>query len=544
QSSVFSSKHSVIMVPIRFLFLAVASVALIGGSQSANILGLFPSLSPSHLIIQMSVAKVLAEKGHNVTVVTVLKPVVNHKSINVITVPLTKEEAQQMSDTIKEMSRSDNSNMVLAMLRMSGQMDFMFKKMAEALQQDTVRDLYLNKDNKFDLVLSGYFMNDFQLGFARKVNAPVIIVATMPPNQMLNPFIGNPLEVSYVPSMDDSIEKGKGMSFRQRMRGLVASLSFRVLQYIFDRNNRNLYKDLFADDPSMPELSELTKNTSMIFFASHALSEGPIRPNVPAAIEIGGIQVKDKPDPLPQNMADFLGNATNGAILLSLGSNVKGSHIRPDTVTKMFNVLSKLKQRVIWKWEDLEQTPGQSDNILYSKWLPQDDILAHPKVKLFINHAGKGGITEAQYHGKPMLSLPVFGDQPGNAEGMVKKGFGLTQSLLTLEEQPFLEAIQEILTNPKYAQKVATFSSLYRDRPMSSRELVVYWSEYVIRHHGAAHLQSPLVHMNCIAANNLDLYALIAVILVVILLLFKALVKCIYRKIVSKSKTAKKQKTH
>ncbi|XP_017033758.1 UDP-glycosyltransferase UGT5-like [Drosophila kikkawai] len=532
------------MATNRFLFLAVAIVALIGGTQSANILGLFPSLSTSHLIIQMSAAKVLAERGHNVTVVTVLKPVVTHKSINEIIVPLTKEEAQQMSDTIKEMSRSDNSNMVLSMLRMSGQMDFMFKKMAEALKDDRVRDLYLNKGNKFDLVLSGYFMNDFQLGFARKVNAPVIIVATMPPNQMLNPFIGNPLELSYVPSMDDSVEKGKGMSFRQRMSTLVASLSFRVLTHIFDRNNRNLYKELFADDPNMPELSEMVKNTSMVFFASHALSEGPIRPNVPAAIEIGGIQVKDKPDPLPQNMADFLGNATDGAILLSLGSNVKGSHIRPDTVTKMFNVLSKLKQRVIWKWEDLEKTPGQSDNILYSKWLPQDDILAHPKIKLFINHAGKGGITEAQYHGKPMLSLPVFGDQPGNAEGMVKKGFGLTQSLLTLEEQPFQEAIQEILTNPKYAQKVATFSSLYRDRPMSSRELVVYWSEYVIRHHGAAHLQSPLVHMNFIAANNLDLYALIAVILVIVLLLFKAVVKYLYKRFVSKSKKASKQKQH
>ncbi|XP_020810167.1 UDP-glucuronosyltransferase 1-6-like [Drosophila serrata] len=531
------------MVSIRFLFLVVAITALIGGTQSANILGLFPSLSPSHLIIQMSVAKVLAERGHNVTVVTVLKPMVTHKSINVITIPLTKEEAQRKSDSIKEMSKNDNSNMVVSMLRMSGQMDFMFKKMAEALKHERVKDLYLNKNNKFDLVLSGYFMNDFQLGFAGKVNAPFIIVATMPPNQMVNPLIGNPLEVSYVPSMDDSLEKATGMSFRQRLRSLFASLSFRVLSHLFYKRNQNLYKDLFADDPNIPELSEMVKNTSMVFFASHALSEGPIRPNVPAAIEIGGIQVKDKPDPLPQNMADFLGNATDGAILLSLGSNVKGSHIRPDTVTKMFNVLSKLKQRVIWKWEDLEQTPGQSENILYSKWLPQDDILAHPKIKLFINHAGKGGITEAQYHGKPMLSLPVFGDQPGNAEAMVKKGFGLTQSLLTLEEQPFLEAIQEVLTNPQYAKKVSTFSSLYRDRPMSSRELVVYWSEYVIRHHGAVHLQSPLVHMNCIAAYNLDLYALIAVILVIVLLLFKALVKCLYRKFVSKSKAAKKQKT-
>uniref|UniRef100_A0A6P4G225 UDP-glucuronosyltransferase 2B17-like n=1 Tax=Drosophila rhopaloa TaxID=1041015 RepID=A0A6P4G225_DRORH len=305
-----------------------------------------------------------------------------------------------------------------------------------------------------------------------------------------------------------------------------------------------IFREVFGDDPNMPEYSEMLKNTSLIFFASHAASEGPIRPNVPAAIEIGGIQIKDTPDPLPQNMADFLGNATDGAILLSLGSNVKGSHLKPDTVVKMFNVLSKLKQRVIWKWEDLEKTPGKSDNILYSKWLPQDDILAHPKVKLFINHAGKGGITEAQYHGKPMLSLPVFADQPQNAEGMIKKGFGRTLSLLTLEEQPFREAILDVLSNPQYTQKVASFSSLYRDRPMTARESVVYWTEYVIRHHGAAHLQSPLVHMNWIAANNIDIYFLFAVILVISILLFKTVVKFILRKFFSKSKKPKKEKKH
>ncbi|XP_017084632.2 LOW QUALITY PROTEIN: UDP-glycosyltransferase UGT5 [Drosophila eugracilis] len=526
--------------PSELFLLVIAFAAFMGDSQGANILGLFPSLSPSHLIIQMSTAKVLAERGHNVTVVTVLKPVVNHKNITVVQVPLTKEEAQQMSDTVGAMSKSDNSNMILSLIRMSGQMDFMFSKMAEALKHDRVRDLYLNKDNKFDLVLSGYFMNDFQLGFAKKVNAPVIVVATMPPNQLLNPLIGNPLEVSYVPSIDGSVEKGKGMTFRQRLSGYVTSVFFEFFNFLTVRRNQRYYKEVFGDDGTLPEYFELLKNTSLIFFASHAASEGPIRPNVPAAVEIGGIQVKDTPDPLPQNMAEFLGNATDGAVLLSLGSNVQGKHLKPDTVAKIFNVLSKLKQRVIWKWEDLENTPGKSDNILYSKWLPQDDILAHPNIKLFINHAGKGGITEAQYHGKPMLSLPVFGDQPGNADAMVKKGFGLTQSLLTLEEQPFREAILEILSNPEYTQKVASFSTLYRDRPMTARESVVYWAEYVIRHKGAAHLQSPVVHMNYIAANNLDIYAIFVVVLVIFVLLLTKLVKIIYKKFAAKPKKQKK----
>ncbi|XP_017152203.1 UDP-glucuronosyltransferase 2B1-like [Drosophila miranda] len=526
---------------VRILLLAVAAVVLIYGGQGANILGLFTSLSPSHLIIQMSAARALAERGHNVTVVSVLKPDITHKDINVIQVPLSKEDTEHLSGLFEKMGKNNDKNMLVAMFRMFGHMRFMFHKIADALKDTRVRDLYVNKDNRFDLVLSGFALNDYQMGFAQKLKAPVIVVATLPPNPLFNYLIGNPEEPSCVPSINDSVEKGKGLSFSQRLSSYMTGIGYKVFSKLAEKQNKKAYKEVFGDDPHMPEYSEMMKNVSLVFFASHAISEGPIRPNVPGVIEIGGIQVKDTPTPLPPNIEEFLGNATDGAILLSLGTNVQGSHLSPDTVKKMFNVLSKLKQRVIWKWEDLDKTPGKSENILYSKWLPQDDILAHSKIKLFINHAGKGGITEAQYHGKPMLSLPVFGDQPANADAMVKKGFGLTQSLLTLEEQPFREGIEEILSNPKYSQAVSTFSKLYRDRPLTARETVIYWSEYVIRHHGAAHLQSPLIHMSFVAANNLDVYVLLAIIFVVFLLLTKAVVKFIIRKLSSKTKKVKKQ---
>jgi len=226
--------------PSKILVLAIAIAAFMDGSQGANILGLFPSLSPSHLIIQMSAAKVLAEKGHNVTVVTALKPVITHKNITLIEVPLTKEESQFMSDSIGEMSKTDNSNMAVCLIRMMGQMEFMFRKNAETLMDDRVKDLYLNKDNKFDLVLSGFFMNDFQLGFARKVNAPVIVVATMAPNPMLNPLIGNPLEISYAGSND--VEKGKGATFMQRLVSYIISCVFGIFTLFSEKRNRNLYK--------------------------------------------------------------------------------------------------------------------------------------------------------------------------------------------------------------------------------------------------------------------------------------------------------------
>jgi hypothetical protein len=37
-------------------------------------------------------------------------------------------------------------------------------------------------------------------------------------------------------------------------------------------------------------------------------------------------------------------------------------------------VFSKLKQKVLWKWET-DTLPGQPKNVMLGKWLPQSDIL-------------------------------------------------------------------------------------------------------------------------------------------------------------------------
>lgn len=57
-------------------------------------------------------------------------------------------------------------------------------------------------------------------------------------------------------------------------------------------------------------------------------------------------------------------------------------------------VFRKLKQRVIMKWES-ETLAGKPNNVMINEWLPQDAILAHPNVKLFISHCGLGSVAEA-----------------------------------------------------------------------------------------------------------------------------------------------------
>ncbi|XP_064553577.1 UDP-glycosyltransferase UGT5-like [Drosophila montana] len=489
-------------------------------ARGANILAVFSCAFPSHLIVEISMAKVLAENGHNVTVITTLNPHVTHKNINLIYIPLTKEEQLSQDASIASMVERDNSKMISALFRLRDQVSFAFEKNRNVMKDRRVIDLYENTDNQFDLVMIGYFLNDFQIGIAQKLKVPVVIATSMYQWEIFESMLG-------------SVQAKGSSTFSERLDNLIVSYVLRLFTYVIELDNAKAYKELYGNDPSMPAYADLNKNVSLVLFNSHSFSEGPIRSSVPAVIEVGGIQIKDKPDPLPLKFANVLSDAKDGAILLCLGSNVRGSHLKPSTVKKMFNVLSKLKQKVIWKWEDLNKIPGKSENILYSEWVPQDDILAHPKIRLFINHAGRGGINESQFHGKPMLSLPVFGDQPANADKMVKDGFGLSMSLLTLEEQPFHDKIIEVLENPEYTQKVKAFSKLFRDRPLTASQSVLYWTEYVLRHHGAPHLQGPLVHMGFIAANNLDVYAFLTSILIFIIFSCQFIVKFVYRKLAS-----------
>ena len=54
-------------------------------------------------------------------------------------------------------------------------------------------------------------------------------------------------------------------------------------------------------------------------------------------------------------------------------------------------------------------------NIRVQQWLPQQDLLGHPAVKLFLSHGGIHSMYEARWHSKPMVLVPIATDQFDNA---------------------------------------------------------------------------------------------------------------------------------
>uniref|UniRef100_A0A6P4FHJ2 UDP-glucuronosyltransferase 2B15 n=1 Tax=Drosophila rhopaloa TaxID=1041015 RepID=A0A6P4FHJ2_DRORH len=341
-------------------------------TEGANILGVFTSHSPSHLIIHMSILKTLAEKGHNVTVVSAMPPKVTHKSIKHIVVPMSAEDEKILSDGMSGMVR-EKPSIWTTMKSIFSSLSLLIDRQVDVLEDPRFQELYLNKGNKFDVVFVGFFFNSYQVALGARFNCPVIVSWSGPPMLMVNEMLGNP-ELSTVPQMQIAVAAGKPMNFKQRVQNFASTVGFNALNLYLNHRYNGFYKRLWGNDKSMPSFEVAKRNVSLAFCNGHAISEGPIRPNVPGIIEIGGIQIKSKPDPLPEDIKEFLEKGKHGAILFSLGSNLKGEHIQPHVVETIFKALSSVKQQVIWKWDDTKNTPGKSANILYKKWLPQDDI--------------------------------------------------------------------------------------------------------------------------------------------------------------------------
>lgn len=137
---------------------------------------------------------------------------------------------------------------------------------------------------------------------------------------------------------------------------------------------------------------------------------------------------------------------SNGVIYFSFGSVVKATHLPKYHIFMFLRQLSKLKQKVLWKWES-DDLPVLPSNVIVSKWFPQVDILGHPNCKLFISHGGIHSTEEAIYYGVPMLAIAIFGDQLYNSIMMESRGAAIRLKYTDLTEDNFADSLEMILFN-------------------------------------------------------------------------------------------------
>ncbi|GAB0091279.1 uncharacterized protein DMENIID0001_060990 [Sergentomyia squamirostris] len=366
------------------------------------------------------------------------------------------------------------------------------------------------QEETFDLVFIEIFLFDYLVGLGDHFKCPVIGFYSGLIDDKINDLSGNPMSVASVPH--SLLGNMKKMDFITKLKTFLQSVIVKIISDVLTAISESCYKSNFPY-PKYRPYYEMRKNISLFFINEH-VSVDTARALVPNVIPVGGLNIKSKPDQLPQDIQIFMDNAKDGVVYVSFGTTHTCANItKTDYILR---TLTKLKQRVLIKWgSDVQlDTP---ENIMIKNWFPQQDILAHKNLRVFITHGGIKGITEARYHAVPIIGVPIFADQFTNVDTAVKEGWGLLLRLKDLNEESLLIALSEVLNNPKYKEAALKMSSLYRDRPKSAMDTAIYWTEYVIRHHGAPHLQSPAVHLNFWEQNSLDVIAFLAVILVVII---------------------------
>ncbi|XP_063921468.1 UDP-glycosyltransferase UGT5-like [Zophobas morio] len=460
-------------------FFALVFLVVLHNSKCAKILGVFPIPVRSHYSLGNSLMKGLAEHGHDVTIVT---PYIDKN-------PPKKGSYRQIELTgFAEAHEKHRKNM--KMFDMEDMNSFVslpvFLSIATAgaeltLNHTNVQNL-LHSGEKFDAVILPQFMNDAHKGFAAHFDAPLILLSPLGANTWVNMLVANPSPTSYVP--DALLSLSSQMTFCDRLTNTIFQVYSHLLNHLlaFPKQEK-LYNQYF---PNNPPFYDVLYNTSIVLVNSHPSLSQPV-PYVPNMIDIGGFHIKPAKT-LPDDLQKFLDDSKEGVIYFSMGSNLRSAELPPEKRDVFLSTFAKMKMKILWKWEE-DVLPGQPKNVKLGKWLPQQEILAHPNVKLFITHGGLLSTTETIFHGVPVLAIPIAGDQKLNAHRIVNEGFGLSLGYKEISEQTLTQKLDELLNNSKYAKNAKKRSEIFHDRLVGPMETAVYWVEYVIRHRGAPHLK-------------------------------------------------------
>ncbi|XP_061001233.1 UDP-glucuronosyltransferase 2B4-like isoform X4 [Dama dama] len=225
------------------------------------------------------------------------------------------------------------------------------------------------------------------------------------------------------------------------------------------------------------------------------------RPLLPNVEFVGGLHCKPA-KPLPKEMEEFVqSSGENGIVVFSLGSMV--SNMSEDRAKVIASALAQIPQKVLWRYDGKKPDTLGPNTRLY-KWLPQNDLLGHPKTKAFITHGGSNGVYEAIYHGIPMVGTPLFDDQDDNIARMKAKGTAVRLDFETMSSSDLLNALKEVINNPSYKENVMRLSAIQHDQPMKPLDRAVFWIEFVMRHKGAKHLRPAIHDLTWFQYHSLD----------------------------------------
>ncbi|XP_015247245.1 PREDICTED: UDP-glucuronosyltransferase 2C1-like [Cyprinodon variegatus] len=526
-----------------YLLLLFAAFLLWRPGHGGRILA-FP-LEGSHWVNMEIMVQALHSKGHSIDVVKTNKSWYikdDSPSYKSITVPVARAFNHDFINPILrkifELERGKSSiisfiSLQFEMFNAMSDMHGMMCKMASSMLEDK-RFMNSLKARKYDLVLTDPAWGAGII-LAHALKLPLVYnVRWVTSGEGHLALAPSPL--SYIPMTGSGLTDK--MTFIQRVKNLLFYAIWEFQDtFLISPQYQAVCDKLFG-----PEVrhKDLLRGADLWLMRVDFVFEFP-RPTMPNVIYIGGFQC-EPPKPLPENLEEFVrSSGEHGVIIMSLGTFV--SELPLEVTNKIAEAFAQLPQKVIWRYNGIKPaTLGK--NTLLLDWMPQKDLLGHPKVKVFVAHGGTNGVQEAIYHGVPVVGLPVFYDQYDNLVRLQERGAAKIITLATVDkEDTFLKAVKEVLTDPSYRMNMQRLSRLHRDQPMKPIDTALFWIEFVMRHKGAAHLKTESYKLPWYSYYSVDVVLFLLFAVALIMFLIARAFRLIFPPKCRKEKTNKRKKT-
>ncbi|XP_059131141.1 UDP-glucuronosyltransferase 2B31-like isoform X3 [Peromyscus eremicus] len=286
--------------------------------------------------------------------------------------------------------------------------------------------------------------------------------------------------------------------------------------------------DVIVADPFIPcrrptTLTELMGKADIWLIRTYWDLEFP-HPLLPNFDYVGGLHCRPAKS-LPKEIEDFVqSSGEHGVVVFSLGSMV--GTLTEERANVIAAGLAQIPQKVFWRFEGKKPNTLGSNTRLY-KWIPQNDLLGHPKTRAFITHGGTNGIYEAIYHGIPVVGIPLFGDQFDNVVHMKTKGAGVRLDFLTMSSADLVNALKTVTDDSSYKENAMRLSRIHHDQAVKPLDRAIFWIEYVMRNKGAKHLRVAAHDLTWFQYHSLDVLGfLLACVLTVMLIIMKCCLFC------------------
>ena len=263
--------------------------------------------------------------------------------------------------------------------------------------------------------------------------------------------------------------------------------------------------------PEKPFLSNIQlKHSALLHIINSDILMDFVLPVPPNLILCGGLSAGPV-KPLPMHINKFM-QLSKDVVVISFGSII--NKFPKEILNKFVRIFQKMKHlNFVVRLGKVEK---EMENVLFLPWLPQNDLLGHPKTKLFITHCGKSGIFEALYHGIPMIGFPMDADQPSNAAIIEDKGYGLSLDIVTFSVDELEEKIKTVGFSGPYRENIEQASEVFHSRPQMPAQRAAYWIDLVIRY-GPKHFRPVSLDMPWYSYYMLDVYLFLIIVLSLVL---------------------------